>query len=206
MKFFAASVFALFSTFSVLAQKKPPKGYTDAPALSVNGDFDGDGKPDTLNQFIADSLGNRLDYIIEVDWNNVPLVIDRQGYYTAYTLNGNPTEVEQFLDLGLFCLINMGDVNNRKGDEIALVPLLLDYSNLNTCRIYSYCSGNWQEVFSFAVNENSFSVARDSSPVIFNTIPESLEKRNGKWVYIDFYEAIKMDNPTLKPLKVPNCK
>ncbi|MES2487789.1 MAG: hypothetical protein V4581_17815 [Bacteroidota bacterium] len=205
MKFLAATVFVLLLNFTSSAQQNIPKGYQAAPALSITGDFDGDGKQDTLSQFIADSLGNRLDYLVEINnWDTDVVNWDRENYNTAFSINGKPTDIAHYIAVGLYCLINLGNINKTKGDEIAIVPLLLDYSRLNTCHIYSYCNGKWAEVYSFAVNESSFDYVTNIQPV-FNSIPDALEKHKGNWMYIDYYEWFEDSNIKMKPLKVANC-
>ena len=209
MKFPAALFFALLCTFSVLAQKKPPKGFQEAPSLSITGDFDGDGKHDTLSQFITDSIGNPVDYIIELDEQTegyYPMMLsDKYGYRGAITLNGRPADIMEGSDLFVYCLINLGNINGTKGDEIALVPSNLDFSAMSHCSIYSYCKGRWVAVFSFKVTENAFDYDGAVAPV-FTTIPGALEKRNCKWVYMNYYEWMEADNPKMKPLKVADCK
>jgi hypothetical protein len=201
MKFTAAIAFALLFTFLATAQNKIPAGYRPAPTLAISGDFDGNGTPDTLEQFIADSLGSRLDYIIDADVERW----DREDYSNAFNLNGKPCKIDNSIAVGLFCLINLGDINSTKGDEIALVPMLLDYSSVNSCSIYSYCNGSWVTVFDFKVNENAFTYTPPLKEP-FTNIPHLMEKRNGKWVYIDYLDYMVADDPKLKPLKVANCK
>ncbi|KOS07772.1 hypothetical protein AM493_18225 [Flavobacterium akiainvivens] len=205
MKCTAAIVFALLLTFSASAQKKAPKGYTHAPALTITGDFNGDGKQDTLSQFVADSLGNKLDYILDTgDWDTTIPLYTRMHYYNEFTLNGSLIDINRQMGVGLLCLINLGNINSTKGDEVALVPFLKDYSNLNHCRIYSYCSGNWAEVFNFNINEMDFIYTGSVEPV-FTAIPGRLEKQNGTWVYIDYMDWFEDPTIPMKPLKVPNC-
>ena len=204
MKFYLLII--AFCSFCALGQDKTPDGYALAPALSITGDFDGDGKQDTLSQFATDSLGNTVKHIIELNEDDHPIILyDRYGYRGAATLNGKGTDLVSGTDIYLCCLINLGNINKAKGDEIAFVPTNLDYSALSHCSIYSYCKGRWVEVFSFGVNENAFDYEGDSKPV-FTTIPGALEKHNGKWVYLDYYEMIEQDKPKMKLLKAKSCK
>ena len=210
MKFFAAIIFALLCNFTIRAQKAPPEGYEHAPSLSITGDFDGDSKSDTFSQFVTDSLGNKLNFITALaTWDENLSTYDRLNYQNAFTLNNKPTVIDNYIAIGLFCLINLGDINNAKGDEIALVPMLLDYSMLNTCRIYSYCKGKWTEIFSFNINESAFTWSADKSEPVFTTIPDALEKRNNEW---RFYDYLDMDYENeeqvgqMKQLKVTDCK
>ncbi|KGO94226.1 hypothetical protein [Flavobacterium subsaxonicum] len=195
-----------FTTFCASGQDKIPDGYRLAPTLSITGDFNGDGKPDTLAQFVTDSLGKPLKYIVEAGTYEEDIILySKLGYQNTFTLNGNVANVDNHVALGLYCLINIGDLNDDKRDEIALVPVLLDFSMLNTCRIYSYCKNSWTQMFSFGINESSFDYEGDTEP-LFTNIPQSLEKRNGKWVYIDYCKWMEMDDPKMMLLKVPKCK
>lgn len=206
MKFPVAIIFAFLFAFSALAQKKAPDGYTDAPTLTITGDFDGDGKQDTFTQFVADSLGNKLDYILDTgDWDTTIPLYDSMHYYNEFTFNGNLVDINNQVDVGLLCLINLGNINSTKGDEIALVPFLKDYSNLNHCRIYFCCNGSWAEVFNFNINEMDFIYTGDVE-LLFTNIPGRLEKQNGTWMYLDYMEWFKDSTLPMKPLKVGSCE
>lgn len=202
MKFYL--LLALICINVCYGQTGIPPGYRSAGSITITGDFDGDGNTDTLRQFVTDSLGNTVDHIIQLNDEDHPIVLsDRYGYANRFTLNGNTTEIEW--GVGIYCLINLGNINKTKGDEIAIVSVNLDYSNLNHCTIYSYCKGKWVRVFSFGINENTFDYDSETEP-IFTSIPGALEKHDGKWIYLDYYEWMEMEKSKMKPLKVSVCK
>ena len=209
MKKFVALLFIVKFAFICHAQDNIPKGYRAITSLSITGDFDGNGIEDVLSQFVTDSLGNKVDYIIELEENDHPILLyDRYGYRGSATLNNKPTNIKTG-DIGLYCLINLGNINKTKGDEVALVPINLDYSNLNHCSIYSYCKEHWVLVFSFNVNESSFDFEGDNPP-IFTNIPGALEKHKNQWYYNDYLEELESENDesvaNMKPLKASNCE
>jgi len=197
-----------FTTFCASGQDKIPDGYRLAPTLSITGDFNGDGKPDTLSQFVTDSLGKPLTYIVEAGTYEEDIILySKLGYQNTFTLNGNVANVDNHAALGLYCLINIGDLNNDKRDEIVLVPDNMDFSRHNYCYIYTLCSSGWTNLFSFSVHEGVFDYAGDTAP-LFTNIPEVLEYRNKKW---RFYDYLDMDYESeeqvgkMMPLKVPKC-
>jgi hypothetical protein len=158
--------------------------------LFVVGDFNGDGKQDTVFQHNYSKLKN-----LEIENSPDPLQNDWdtivQWFYDVEAnvfLTINITK-QDTLHLGtaqgLYCLINIGDNNADGKDEIAFVIDYLDFSRVNSCKIYSLCNSKWTLLKKFQVHENSFDFTTDKPPV-FDHIKGFLEKRNGKWVYKDF--------------------
>lgn len=208
MKTFTLILFLAIFGHLTFAQKSKPNGYRPAPSLTVAGDFDGDGKTDCLMQFVTDSLNSKVDYIIELkDDEPIIFLIDKYGYKNIFTLNGKPTAMPKYIAVGLYCLINLGNINKTKGDEIALVPDLMDESRHNYCYIFSLCHGNWKELFNFSIHEDAFDYYGETQPT-FHNIPEALEFKNNEW---RFYDYLDMDYKTadevgqMKKLVVPNC-
>jgi hypothetical protein len=105
---------------------------------------------------------------------------------------------------GLIMCGNLGNINNTKGDEIAIVPNLVDRSRHSYCHIYSLCNGTWQEVFVFNVHEDAF-----DEETAQGYIAGALQKHESGWLYHDYLE-MDYDNPDdvgkMMPLKVDNCK
>jgi len=197
------------------AQLQNPKDtitYLPVSTLSITGDFDGDGKQDILYQFLADSTGNRVEKIPEFEnetWEEIVDYYAQRGYYTALSVKRNPTDTLGFgFSQGFYCLINIGDLNNDKRDEIAVVPDKMDFSRHNYCYIYSLCNATWKELIRFNVHEGAFDYTGDAPP-IFTNIPEVLEYRNNEW---RFYDYLDMDYENeeqvgqMKQLKVTDCK
>jgi hypothetical protein len=207
---FPAAVFALLLTFSASAQQETPEGYFTAPTFSITGDFDGDGKQDTLNQFITDSLGNTVQYMKEIDtetWDEYVYTFATYGYMTGIALAGKEDNLLSFNRAqGVYCLANVGNINHTKGDEIAIIPDFVDQSRHSYCYIYALCNGTWQQVFHFSVHEDAFD---DFNGSPYTTIPGILERQNGVWMYYDYldmdYQSPE-DVGHMLPLKGGDCE
>jgi len=193
---------------------KTPKDtitYLPVSTLSITGDFDGDGKQDILNQFLADSTGRRVNKVPAFEnetWEEVVNYYNRRGYYAALTVKNNPTDTLSFsFSQGLYCLINVGDLNNDKRDEIVVVPDKMDDSRHNYCYIYSLCDTAWKELFRFNIHEDAFDYTGETPP-IFTNISGALEYRNNEW---RFYDYLDMDYETkeqvgqMKKLVISKC-
>lgn len=193
------------------ATKKTTQTFTIPNSLSIEGDFDGDGKEDIVRQFLADSIGKPVSQVMNTDtWDEEIMHYSKQGYHPILVLNKKNSDTLTFsASKGLYCLINIGDINKDKKDEIALVADLLDYSRVNTCRIYSLCNNKWTEMTSFIIHEDAFDWKTGEQYPVFKEIKDFLEYHNGKWVFKDYhnndYSNID-DVGKMKPLTVPSCK
>lgn len=158
--------------------------------LFAVGDFDGDGKKDTIFQHnfsrltrteidnSADPFQNEWDIVVKWFYDqdaDLYLAINKNNHNTLHL---GTTQ-------GLYCLINIGDNNADGKDEIAFVIDYLDFSRVNSCKIYSLCKGKWALLKQFGVHEDSFNFTSDEAPA-FDNIKDYLEKQNGKWVYKDY--------------------
>lgn len=98
---------------------------TEASRFSIRGDFDGDGFSENLYE------------------GATTLFSDNDGL-TPLKLNG---------DLGVYFLVNEGDLDGDGGDEISFMTVNRDYSNLNYFRIWTYKDTKWKELFCVLVHE-----------------------------------------------------
>ena len=155
---------------------------------SIKGDFNGDGIEERLKEKLVrksdhsslDSFPDGYPYGL-VGW------IDKQDpkcYLKSYSEEVDDLPVADNPMFGLAYLINMGDLNQDGGDEVAFVIDHADFSNLNSCQIWSFCGGNWNKVFHFGIHEGSLYSEEDVS----KGIPEYLIQRNGVWYYLDYYK------------------
>ena len=180
--------------------------------LFVLGDFDGDKKQDTIFQhnysrLTRTEIENSPDPL-QNDWDTVVKWFNEQDADIYLTLNKN---IQDTLHLGtaqgLYCLLNINDNNADGKDEIALVIDYLDFSKVNSCKIYSLCNKKWVLLNQFSILESSFDFATSKAP-IFNNIKDFLEKRNGKWVYKDYSQESYETQETVKKmmeLKIKKC-
>ncbi len=181
--------------------------------LFVVGDFDGDEKQDTIFQHNYSRLTKtEIDYSADPfqnEWDTVVKWFYDQGADLYLVINkSNQDTLHLGTAQGLYCLINIGDNNADGKDEIALVIDYLDFSMVNSCKIYSLCKDNWTLLKQFGVHEDAFSFTSEKAP-IFDNIKDYLEKQNGKWVYNDYlqdgYE--KQENVgKMLTLKLDRCK
>nr|WP_322625257.1 hypothetical protein [uncultured Flavobacterium sp.] len=142
---------------SLLKISRPEMGYR----FVINGDFDGDGKPETLLERFTDSL-----YVNEVP--KYYISNDTTFQYEDVLFLNRYYNRQSFLywkdkklkikggTLGFHYIENCGDVNADGKDEILFVEQYDDYSNLNTAHIYTYNKGKWEEIYKTHVWEWQF--------------------------------------------------
>jgi outer membrane lipoprotein-sorting protein len=179
--------------------------------LSVVGDFDGDGKQDSVFQHTySRQAQSEIDYSpdpLQNEWDTVAQWFYDQKADVYLTLHqNNPDTLHLGTAQGLYCLFTIGDTNADGKDEIALVVDQLDFSRVNSCLIYSLCKGKWTLLKQFGVYEGAFDFTSDQSPV-FNTIKGFLEKQDDHWVYKDYSQLMEDNDPgKMLILKLAPCK
>lgn len=181
--------------------------------LFVVGDFDGDRKQDTIFQHNFSKLTNtEIDNSADPFQNEWDIVVkwfyDQEADLYLTLNKSNQDTLHLGTAQGLYCLINIGDNNADGKDEIALVIDYLDFSRVNSCKIFSLCNDKWTLLKQFGVHEGSFDFTTDKAP-IYESIKDHLEKQNGKWVYKD-YSQDGYDNQEdvgkMLSLKLDRCK
>ena len=160
--------------------------------LFVVGDFDGDKKMDTIFQhnysrLTKNEIDNSADPL-QNEWDTVVKWFFDQDADLYLTFNKNNQDTLHLgTAQGLYCLINIGDNNDDGKDEVAFVIDYLDFSRLNSCKIYSFCNDKWILLKQFGIFEGSFDFTSDKAPT-FDNIKDYLEKQNGEWVYRDYLQ------------------
>lgn len=180
--------------------------------LFVVGDFDGDRKKDTIFQnnysrLTKTEIKNSADPF-QNEWDTVVKWFYDQDADLYLTLNkNNKGTLHLGTAQGLYCLINIGDNNADGKDEIALVIDKLDYSRVNTCKIFSLCNAKWTMLKEFDIYEESFDFSGNKPP-IFREIKEFLENKNGQWYYVDYHQEYEKQEDVGKmlKLKLDKCK
>ncbi|MBS7253679.1 hypothetical protein [Flavobacterium branchiicola] len=168
------------------------------------GDFDGDGKKDTIFEHNFSKLKKEEIEIapdpIKNDWEEVIKWFSRQDsdLYISFN-NSNRDTLHLGEALGLYCLLNIGDNNLDGKDEVAVVVDNLDFSNLNSCKIYSLCKGKWAELKQFNIDERIFDSPSAKVPLF--EIKKYLEKKDDKWFFKDNLQ----NEPEMRPLKISKC-
>jgi len=158
----------------------------------VVGDFDGDRKNDTLFQHNYSRLTKaELDSAadpFQQEWDTVINWFYDQNTDLYLAMNNkNCGTLHLGTAQGLYCLINVGDNNADGKDEIAFVIDHLDFSRVNSCKIYSLCNSKWKQLMTFAIHEDAFNFTGDR-PQVFTEITGYLEQHKKRWVYHDYHE------------------
>lgn len=175
--------------------------------ISLLGNFDGDLINDTL--FVKYYNKNNNDIVYEVPtnencWDSVIAWYFQNQVVLFLTMNHNDTIYYGSVN-GIFSLINLGDINNDKRDEIAIVVDRLDFSNLNSCSVYSYCSKKWEVVKWFKINESIYCDNLMQNSINQAFILNYLEQKDGIWFYTDYYTYMETNEFLIEKLIVDAC-
>ena len=150
---------------SFMVTLKPIFGYR----FSIKGDFDGDGKQETLTEHYVSGLDNKetckfysnLDYdqTIELAEQKEPL-----SYFSSSTNKVDSLFISSTSQLfGLALLHNEGDLDGNGTDEISYVIDYADWSNLNSCHIMTFTKSGWNELLKFDIHESNIPEAPETS-------------------------------------------
>jgi hypothetical protein len=178
----------------------------------VTGDFNGDRKPDTLREgFYSRALKEPI--------RTIPFA-ESQDEIAHWICQLNPlayiktTGIDSLIfsgsnctTLGLDYLINVGDLDKNGTDEIAVVVNWADFTSVNSCYIFSYCSGKWKQVFSFTIHELIMEEDQEKPGI---GIPSFLEKRQGTWYYKDYLKSLQAntekEEAQMFKVKIKGCR
>ena len=127
--------------------------------MTIVGDFDGDGRQDTLRESYISALTNEetpkqydsVDYLRNMDLTAEAQPITR-------LLSSIPgvdtfTVTDNFQQSGISCFSNLGDVNGDGTDEFGYFVNWADMSSLNTYVIMTIKNNKVTELFAFPINE-----------------------------------------------------
>lgn len=179
-----------------------------ANSLMVCGDFDGNGRMDTLKQFMYSGKSKSvLDSVADPMYNDWDTVVN--WFYCNYVdvllvLDKRRNTLQLGIAQGLNTLINTGDLNHDGKDEIALVVDWCDYSNLNSCKIYTLCDESWVELKQFQIHESAFEEDPEMEPAV--GIKDWLINKKGKWYYVDYLKSINDGTVDMKELNLEKCE
>lgn len=180
--------------------------------LTITGDFDGDKKQDTIIQRVGSTLKKvYFEKIVDPLKNHWDIVTNwhfNRGTDLCLFINRLESEELRLGSAqGLYCLINIGDNNNDGKDEIAFVVDNLDYSRVNSCKIYTICETRWTLLKQFGVLEDAFDFTGQQP--LFTNVKGFLEKQDSKWVYKDYSEDEYENKEAvgkMLPLKLEQCR
>jgi hypothetical protein len=180
--------------------------------LFVSGEFDSDNFKDTIFQHNFSRLTNsEIEQALSPFSNEWESVVNWFYYQKAGVFLSISNSDTLYLGnaQGLYCLINIGDNNKDGKDEIAFVVDLLDFSNINTCKIFSLNkNGNWCSLKEFEIHEGSFIYESEKARPVFSQIKDFLEKHENQWFFKD-NSQLEYDNEEdvgkLQKLVVEKC-
>lgn len=172
----------------------------------IVGNFEGREKDTIFFHYYSHRLKRETNQIPSSD-NNWDDIIDWFNYFqveTYFTYKNDTLKIGEAY--GLYCLLNMGDVNSDGKDEFAFVVDRLDYSQLNHCEIYTVCQSQFYLLKSFAINESAFDATKSDTPYSPTGIKDFLEKKNNVWHYCSYDDYMENDAPDMKVLKLNKCR
>jgi hypothetical protein len=126
----------------------------------IYGDFNGDGKKDTLTEhFISDLSKQEMNKYYD-GMEDMGDAIDTNAKLQPISFITSSNPLIDTLHIGADAQVdgieyikNEGDLNNDGTDEIAYVINYLDWSSCNTCHIVTYKNNKWEELYSFSIHD-----------------------------------------------------
>ena len=133
---------------------KPVFGYR----FSITGDFNGDGKKDTLTEHFFSGIDNKETNKYYENGNYDTLVAlnaKKKTYCFLSCSNKNirALNIASTPQLGIAYLKNEGDLNGDGTDEISYAVDWADWSNVNFCRVMTFKNNEWKEIYSFQIRD-----------------------------------------------------
>jgi hypothetical protein len=127
--------------------------------LTLEGDFDGDGTKETLNEhYVNRETGKELSKIYpDMEYDTLVEVVSAKHpklYLSSSNASIKDLQIsEQDQLFGFLRLKNEGDLNGDGTDEVSYIVNFADWSNLNRFHIVSFRNGQWEELVNFEIRE-----------------------------------------------------
>lgn len=125
--------------------------------FTVTGDFDGDGRTDTLRErYLHAETGEEIDKYVQTEkevressagQRTRTLIVSVGGHLKSLTAD------EGMQSIGLAFLKNEGDLDGNGTDELSFVMNWGDMSSVNRYHVYTYRDTGWAELFNFMMHE-----------------------------------------------------
>lgn len=156
---------ALIDSLVKVGKIRPVKG----PRMKVTGDFNGDGKNDTLyERYISLLTGKETnkEYDFDEDIDGMDALFFHQNLAfrkkPLVRLKSNDPAIKNFdvasggAQGGFDYLKNIGDLNGNGTDELVFYIYSVDMSSLNSCALATYKNGKWKQIKSWVISETDF--------------------------------------------------
>jgi hypothetical protein len=147
----------------------PVMGYR----FSVEGDFDGDGKKETLTEhFVSGIDGKETNkfYDSTINYDQLIVLVGRKEPKSFAISSNKKIDTLHIAGgwqcLGLSMLRNEGDLNGDGRDEISYVINHADWSSINTCYISTFTKEGWKVLHRFEIRDWQLPELPDSQKII----------------------------------------
>ena len=170
----------------------------------ITGNFYNKKDIDTIETFLFSTTKNiKIDFVPNNElweWDEVMEWYNKNGI--DLFLKSKTDTVNLGTAEGLLYMQDLGDVNFDGKNEIAIVADWVDFSNVNSLKIYTICNDKFTLLKSFTINEMWF-YGSDDLPV-----SDFWVQKNGKWYYKDYFDWSLEDEEVtpMQPLKLDKCK
>lgn len=168
MKYITLIIFYL--TFTSCEQSKPSGSEASEEqeyemgivydAITKNiilGDFNGDGEEDEIKETLISGINNKsIDALPQLEYDSlVAFIHDKKPILSLIAKDKLIPELllTKNASFGILYAKNEGDLDNDGGDEISIVIDWADWSQLNSCIVYSLKKDKWVEYAKFDVRE-----------------------------------------------------
>jgi hypothetical protein len=123
----------------------------------LKGDFNGDGKQETLTEHYLSSMNGQESpkYGVDQDYGEMVQIAVDKDPVSLLSCDDPSIDTLQIASggqvFGLAWAKNEGDLDGDGGDELSYVVEWADWSSLNTCHLVSFKKGAWKELFSYSI-------------------------------------------------------
>ncbi len=170
---------------SVLLSDISDSIYINRYDCEISGDFDGDGKLDSLKEaFTLDDSTYKNQYFEDYD-ELVEYVIrnNPKSFLASANLTDTLFIETRGQSLGIVQLRNEGDLNDDGGDEISYVTDWADWSTVSICHLMSYTQEGWKELYAIPIWEWQYQCSSEKEDEEFKGF---IEDRDSSKIFYPF--------------------
>lgn len=157
--------------------------------FSVKGDFDGDGREETLTEHF---LYKDSQQEARKNWVDDSFAIISKEIWAGKTASfiGSDNPAIDTLRIAAPCMgiefmKNEGDLNGDGKDELSYVPALADYSAINRWYIMTWQQHTWKELCSFEIRESILPYPGEDSLRHFKGLVHKISNKRIELIYIN---------------------